>query len=195
MVRRGRRILSNRRPKIVKLIELTIDLKDFSMFFLTLFDSLYYFICFSSGFCRCLNQRPRTLSWLWSVYFDHYIPGVNFINVLRADFTLTDPKIAKRSSARRSQKRKKLLFALLGSASVKAARRMLVKLTPGHLTNPLKTLMEHNVTFLRLTIWLRIFRQTNSFKYDRHRLYKHFLHAIYTYSKSGPSQDCFLCPM
>ena len=51
--------------------------------------------------------------------------GVNFINVLTSYFY-----------ARRSQKRKKLLnltvfFALLGSARVKAACRMMVKLTPG----------------------------------------------------------------
>ena len=52
------------------------------------------------------------------------ISGVNFINVFTGSFY-----------ACRSQKRKKLLnltvfFALLGSALVKAARKMLVKLTP-----------------------------------------------------------------
>ena len=51
--------------------------------------------------------------------------GVNFINVFMRSFY-----------ALRSQKRKKMLdltdfFALLGSACVKAAHKMLVKLTPG----------------------------------------------------------------
>jgi hypothetical protein len=51
------------------------------------------------------------------------LPGVNFTNVLQAAFTLADPESAK-----------KLLdltvfFALLVSASVKAARRTLMKLT------------------------------------------------------------------
>ena len=53
--------------------------------------------------------------------------GVNFTNILRAAFTLADPKSVK-----------KLLdltvfFALLVSASVQAARRMLMKLTPGQI--------------------------------------------------------------
>ena len=51
--------------------------------------------------------------------------GVDFTNVLQAAFTHADPKSAK-----------KLLyltvfFALLGSVQVKAAHRMLVKLTQG----------------------------------------------------------------
>ena len=50
--------------------------------------------------------------------------GVDFTNILRAAFTIADPKSTK-----------KLLdltvfFALLVSAGVKAARRMLMKLTP-----------------------------------------------------------------
>jgi len=48
--------------------------------------------------------------------------GVNFTNVLRAAFTLTDPKSAKKTVKLSS------FFALLG---VKAGSRMLVKLTPG----------------------------------------------------------------
>ena len=50
--------------------------------------------------------------------------GLNFINVLRADFTHADPKSAKKTVKSSS------FFALSGSASIKAARRMLVKLTP-----------------------------------------------------------------
>ncbi len=51
--------------------------------------------------------------------------GVNFINILRAAFTRADPESAKKTV--------KLLvcFTLLGSALVKAARRTLMKLTPG----------------------------------------------------------------
>ena len=51
--------------------------------------------------------------------------GVNFTNVLWAAFALVDPKSAKKTVKLSS------FFALLGSAHVKAARRMLVKLTPG----------------------------------------------------------------
>ena len=51
--------------------------------------------------------------------------GVNFINILRAAFTSADPKSAKKTVKLSS------FFALLGYASVKAASKMLVKLTPG----------------------------------------------------------------
>ena len=50
--------------------------------------------------------------------------GVNFTNVLWAAFTPADPKSAKKLL------NLTVFFALLGSACVKAARRMLVKLTP-----------------------------------------------------------------
>ena len=49
-------------------------------------------------------------------------PGVNFTNILRAHKLLVDPKRAKKTVKLSS------FFALLGSASVKAARRTLVKL-------------------------------------------------------------------
>jgi len=48
-------------------------------------------------------------------------PGVNFINILQAAFTLTDPKSAKRQSSCQS------LLRFLA----KAALRILMKLTPG----------------------------------------------------------------
>ena len=51
-------------------------------------------------------------------------PRVNFINVLREAFTLADPKSTKKLL------NLMVFFALLGSARVKAACRMLVKLTP-----------------------------------------------------------------
>ena len=53
--------------------------------------------------------------------------GVNFTNVLRAAFALVDPKSAKKTVKLSS------FFALLGSTSVKAARRTLVKLNPDEL--------------------------------------------------------------
>jgi len=46
-------------------------------------------------------------------------PGVNFINVLQAAFTCTDPESAKRQSNQQ----------LWGPASIKAVRKMLMKLT------------------------------------------------------------------
>ena len=57
--------------------------------------------------------------------FNFLAHGVNFTNVLRAAFTRADPKSAKKTVKLSS------FFALLGSASVKAARRTLVKLNPG----------------------------------------------------------------
>jgi len=55
-------------------------------------------------------------------------PGINICNILQAAFMQEDredPKIEKRRSSHRC------LFALLGSACVKAASKTLVKLTPG----------------------------------------------------------------
>ena len=51
--------------------------------------------------------------------------GVNFTNILRAAFVLADPKSTKKLL------NLTVFFALLVSAGVKAARRTLVKLTPG----------------------------------------------------------------
>ena len=51
------------------------------------------------------------------------IPRFNFTNVLHAAFTLADPKSAIKLL------NLTVFFALLGSASAKAARRMLMKLT------------------------------------------------------------------
>ena len=52
------------------------------------------------------------------------MPGVNFTNVLQATFTREDPKSTIKLL------NLTVFFALLGSARVKAARRILVKLTP-----------------------------------------------------------------
>jgi len=51
--------------------------------------------------------------------------GVNFINVLQTAFRCPDPKSTKRLTS--------LLyfFPLLGSACIKAAHKVLMKLTPG----------------------------------------------------------------
>ena len=50
--------------------------------------------------------------------------GVNFTNVLQAAFTCPDPKSAKKDS------QVKQLFALLGSAHVKSARKHLDEIDP-----------------------------------------------------------------
>ncbi len=56
-------------------------------------------------------------------------PGANFINNLRAAFVCEDPKSAKKTYNMTA------FFALLGSASAKAAQRRLMILTPeGQLT-------------------------------------------------------------
>jgi hypothetical protein len=51
--------------------------------------------------------------------------GVNFINILQAAFMHPDPKSVKKIV------QLSVFFTLLGSARVKAARRTLMKLTPG----------------------------------------------------------------
>ena len=58
--------------------------------------------------------------------------GVNFTNVLRAAFTHANLKSTKKTIRLSS------FFALLGSGHVKAAHRMLVKLTPGRRRRRLK---------------------------------------------------------
>ena len=52
------------------------------------------------------------------------LTGVNFIIVLRAAFTLVDPESAKKTVESSS------FFALSGSASVKAARRIVGEIDP-----------------------------------------------------------------
>ncbi len=51
-------------------------------------------------------------------------PGLDFINVLRTAFALVDPKSVRTQSSLQYH------FTLLGSTSVKAVRRKLLKLTP-----------------------------------------------------------------
>ena len=51
-------------------------------------------------------------------------PGVNFTNVLRATFMCADPKSAKKTV------KSKQLFALSGSASVKAACKHIDEIDP-----------------------------------------------------------------
>ncbi len=52
-------------------------------------------------------------------------PGFNFINNLQAAFMRADPESAKKTD------NLTVFFMLLGSACIKAARKMFVKLTPG----------------------------------------------------------------
>jgi hypothetical protein len=51
-------------------------------------------------------------------------PGVNYTNVLCAAFTLLDPESVKKID------KLSVFFTLLGSSHVKAAHRMLTKLSP-----------------------------------------------------------------
>ncbi len=52
-------------------------------------------------------------------------PGVNFTNILHANFMWSDPKSAENTV------KPSVFFALLGSAPEKALCKMLVKSTPG----------------------------------------------------------------
>jgi len=52
-------------------------------------------------------------------------PGVNFTNIIRAAFPRADPKSAKNNV------KLSVFFVLLGSAHIKAACKMLMKLTTG----------------------------------------------------------------
>jgi len=56
-------------------------------------------------------------------YVIKLIPGIDFTNILRKAFTHEDHKSAKRVTT-------DCIFALLGSAHVKAFRKMSVKLNP-----------------------------------------------------------------
>jgi len=67
-------------------------------------------------------NRILTISLCLSNFF---LLGVNFIKVLQAAFTRVDSKSTKKTSSHQC------LFALMGPTHVKAACKMLVKLTPG----------------------------------------------------------------
>jgi len=64
--------------------------------------------------CRLINPH---------VFVRKNHKGVNFINLLRAAFTQKEPKFAKKTV------RSSVSFALLGPTQIKAARKMLMKLT------------------------------------------------------------------
>ena len=78
--------------------------------------------------------------------------GVNFTNILRAAFALVDPKSAKKTVKLSS------FFALLGSTSVKAARRTLVKLNPGRNAREAQrhsSIVKTSLPISNLTFWPR----------------------------------------
>jgi len=68
-------------------------------------------------------------------------PGLNFINVLRTAFTCAAPRSIKKKV------KFSIFFTLLGSTSLKAVRKMLMKLRPGELSLCMfsQTLMELKV--------------------------------------------------
>jgi len=59
-----------------------------------------------------------------ALYFVILESGINFINILQAAFASTDPESIKKTD------NLTVFFALSGSKQVKAAPRMLMKLTP-----------------------------------------------------------------
>jgi len=74
-----------------------------------------------------LDHRKQIFLFLLLVHIHRKqieISGVNFINVLRAAFTLTDPKSVKIHC------QCNWIFTFLGSACIKAVGRTLMKLTP-----------------------------------------------------------------
>jgi len=76
----------------------------------------------SHGQSDC-QVRSQALTTGWSGK-NWIVPGVNFINILRATFVRADPKSAKKTDNLTA------FFAVLGYVSVKAALRTLMKLTP-----------------------------------------------------------------
>ncbi len=91
---------------------------------------------------------------IWSGYRNQ--SGVNFINDCRAAFTRAHPESAK-------NKHFCQFLALWGSASIKAAHRKLMKLTPGvDFINVLRTtftIAEHKIT---MQTWLSLFANSGS---------------------------------
>jgi len=71
-----------------------------------------------------LTPAEKSLDLNVSGYRQHRVPGLNFINVLRAAFACADQKCVKMTV------KVSIFFTLLGSTSVKAACRTLMKLTP-----------------------------------------------------------------
>jgi len=104
-----------------------------------------------SFFLTRMSVCVRERECVWEREREIEILGVNFTNVLRAAFMITDPKSAKRQSSH------KRLFALLDSAHVKAACKTLVKLTPRYvpLTSDSKLLevqiLEYSILVLSST--------------------------------------------
>jgi len=73
-------------------------------------------------------ETPFWNNWVsqyWTYHSDS-ITGVNFINVIRAAFTSSDPKFTKRHINHQFS------FALSVPTSIKAARKMLMKSTTGN---------------------------------------------------------------
>jgi len=64
-------------------------------------------------------------------------PGLNFINVLRTAFMLADPKSVKKTV------KLSIFFMLLGSTSVKAVSRTLMKLSPGWMSSTFSVQLDH----------------------------------------------------
>ena len=71
-------------------------------------------------------MSPRAVKELrYSPRLIYVFTGVNFTNVLRSAFPRAGPKSVKKTV------KFSIFFTLSGSTSVKAIRRMMMKLTPG----------------------------------------------------------------
>jgi len=68
-------------------------------------------------------ERPRAMTSHVSGGHLQVSPGVDFTNILRAAFTLSDPKSTKKTDGLT------VFFALFGFSRIKAVCKMLVKLT------------------------------------------------------------------
>jgi len=67
---------------------------------------------------------PASVKAVWKMLMK-LSPGVNFINILRTAFALSDPKSIKNTVD------SSVSFYAFGIYKVKSARRMLMKLSPG----------------------------------------------------------------
>ncbi len=81
--------------------------------------------------CRCFNWCQHHQHLLAHLLYKNFgpkqsNPSVNFTNVLSTAFALVDPESVRTHSSCQYH------FTLLGSTSVKAVRRTLMKLTPKH---------------------------------------------------------------
>jgi len=125
-----------------------------------------------------LNQTECLTSEMWLYKLTILLVltqtrGVNFINVLRAAIRLADPKSAKNTV------KVSATFALQESVSVKASRKMSVKLIPDQTAkiNPMSKLHSSYLLILKRRIqWIYSHQQMPDV--DHHRSIENFVSQI-----------------